>query len=122
MMKNNTIVFFVGVALLLTGVAVTGNDVLLGALIGYLTGFAYTQWFYRDTLQSTELDMRSAVIRMRRSFFARMGFVTLVVVTIARFKTSWLFPLAAGLAAGVILSFVVIVLQVSVERGDKRSA
>lgn len=101
--------------------AVTGNQVILGTLIGYSVGFVYTMWFYRESLRIAELDLRLAHKRMRRSLLARLGMVTLVVVAVARFHASWLYSLTFGIVAGVFISFIIVAIQQKNqrERGDK---
>ena len=122
MIKSSFIALWIGTACILLGIAVAGNLNFLGSLIGYWTGFAYTVWVYRDTQISSELDIRSALIRMRRSLIARLGMVTLVVVAVDRFRESWLFSLALGIAVGVIVSFITVAIhRIHGERGDKRN-
>jgi membrane protein YqaA with SNARE-associated domain len=106
MTKNNYILLLVGTSFILLGVAVTGNSNLLGALLGYGLGYLLTLWLHRDTLRSVDDEVVIAVKRMRRSFFARLGTVTLVVAAVGRFQEAWLLPLALGLALGLILSLV----------------
>ena len=106
MKKNNLILLLIGMSLILMGIAVTGNVNLLGALLGYGFGFTYTLWLHRDTLRSVDDELVIAIKRMRRSFFARLGMVTLVVVAVARFQTAWLLPLALGIALGLVVSLV----------------
>lgn len=84
----------------------TDNSNLLGALLGYGLGFMLTLWLHRDTLRSVDDEVVVAIKRMRRSFFARLGMVTLVVVAVGRFQTTWLLPLALGIALGLVVSLV----------------
>lgn len=105
------------------GIALTGRLAFLGGLVGYWVGFGYTLWIYRETHRSSELDIHTALIRMRRSLMARLGMVTLVVAIVARLHSSWLFSLALGIATGVIVSFITVAIhKLHGERGDKRSA
>ena len=98
-----------------------GQPNFLGSLIGYWVGFAYTVWVYRDTQSSSELDIRAALSRMRRSFFSRLGMVTLVVVVVARFREGWLLSLALGIAVGVIVSFITVAIhRIHGERGGEK--
>lgn len=123
MIKSSFIALLSGTACILLGVALTGHQAFLGSLIGYWVGFGYTVWIHLETQRSSELDIHSALIRMRRSLMARLGMVTLVVVIIARFQLSWLFSLALGIATGVIVSFITVAIhKLHGERGDKRSA
>lgn len=123
MIRINFVVLLTGTALILLGIALTGKQVLFGSLLGYWAGFGYTLWFYREALFSSELDIQAAVKRMRRNFMARLGMITLIIVFIARFRESWLFSLAFGIVAGVIISFIIVAIQKNYEeRGDKRSA
>lgn len=123
MIKSSLIALWSGTACILLGIAVTGHQSYLGSLVGYWVGFIYTLWIHRETQRSSELDIRSALIRMRRSLVARLGMVTLVIVAVARFQSSWLFSLAIGIATGVVLSFIIVAInKINGERGDKRSA
>ena len=123
MIKSSSIALFSGTACILLGIALTGHQAFLGGLVGYWVGFGYTVWIYHETKRSSELDIHSALIRMRRSLMARLGMVTLVVVIVARFQSNWLFYLALGIATGVIVSFITVAIhKLHGERGDKRSA
>ncbi|HZK54608.1 MAG TPA: hypothetical protein VFC84_10490 [Desulfosporosinus sp.] len=123
MIKSSIIALWIGTACILLGIAVSGEQSYLGTLVGYWVGFGYIIWVYRETQRSSELEIVSALQRMRRSLMARLGMVTLVVVAVARFQASWLFSLAIGIATGVVLSFIIMAMNnVNGERGDKRSA
>lgn len=123
MIKSSFIALLSGTSCILLVIAVTGRDSILGSLLGYWVGFAYTLWFHRETQLSSELDIRSALKRMRRNLMSRLGMVTLVIVAVARFQKSWLFSLAIGIVTGVIISFIIVAIQKYYgERGDKRSA
>lgn len=122
MIRSSLIALWSGTACILLGIAATGYLNLLGSLIGYWTGFGYTMWVYRDTQISSELDIRSALSRMRRSFFSRLGMVTLVVIIVDRFQKSWLLSLAFGIAVGLIVSFITVAIQrIHGERGEEKS-
>jgi len=122
MIKTSKIAFWSGTACILLGIAVTGYQNLLGSLIGYWTGFGYSLWVYRDTMLSSELDLRTAISRMRRGFFSRLGMVTLVVIAVDRFQEKWLLTLTFGIAVGVIVSFITVAMhRINGERGDKKS-
>jgi len=123
MIKSSIIALWSGTACILLGIAISGRQSYLGSLVGYWVGFGYVIWIHRETQRSSELEIHSALKRMRRSLFARLGMVTLVVVTVARFQASWLFSLAIGIVTGVILSFIIVAInKINGERGDKRSA
>lgn len=123
MIKSSIVAFWSGTACILLGIALSGHQSYLGSLVGYWVGFGYIIWIHRETQRSSELEIHSALRRMRRGLLARLGMVTLVVVTVARFQASWLFSLAIGIAAGVILSFIIVAKhKTQGERGDKRSA
>jgi membrane protein YqaA with SNARE-associated domain len=112
-----------GTACILLGIAISGQSSYLGSLVGYWVGFGYIIWIHRETHRSSELEIRSALKRMRRGLVARLGMVTLVVAAVARFQASWLFSLAIGIAAGVVISFIIVAIsKINGERGDKRSA
>jgi len=106
MIKNNLILLLVGASFILTGVAVTGDSNILGALLGYGLGHLFTFWLHRDTLRSVDDVEVVAIRRMRRSFFARLGTVTLAVAILGRFQEAWLLPFALGLAIGLIVSLI----------------
>ncbi|MCO1601519.1 hypothetical protein [Desulfosporosinus nitroreducens] len=123
MIRSSFIALLSGTACMLIGVALTGRQVFFGSLLGYWAGFGYTLWLHREAVLSSELDIQSAIKRMRRNFMARLGMVTLIVVAVARFQSSWLFTLALGIVTGVIISFIIVAIQKNYgERGDKRSA
>lgn len=96
-----------GTAMLFFAIAFTHNINLMGAILGYWIGFLNTQWLYKDTLRSVDLEVVAAIQRMRRSFFARLGFITLVVTAVGRFQTTWLFTFAIGLALGLLVALFV---------------
>lgn len=118
MKKSNFIPLLLGTSVLLLGVALTGKTDLLGALLGYWLGFVYTQWLHRDTLRSVDEDVFSAIQRMRRSFFARLGMVTLAVVAVGRYRTDWLFTFAIGIALGLVV-FLFLGLKQIANRGKE---
>ncbi|MCB8816242.1 hypothetical protein [Desulfosporosinus shakirovi] len=123
MIRSSFIALLSGTACILLGVALTGRQVFFGSLLGYWAGFGYTLWLYREAVLSSELDIQSAIKRMRRNFMARLGMITLIVVAVARFRSSWLFTLSLGIVTGVIISFIIVAIQKNYgERGDKRSA
>ena len=123
MIKSSFIALLGGTACIFLLVALTGHQAFLGGLIGYWVGFGYTIWIHRETQRSSELDIYLALTRMRRALMARLGMVTLVVVIVARFQSTWLLGLALGIAAGVIISFITVAIhKIHGERGDKRSA
>lgn len=115
MTKSNFITLLLGTSALLLGVAYTGKANLLGALLGYWLGFAYTEWLHRDTLRSVDEEVFVAIKRMRRSFFARLGMITLVVVAVWRFRADWLFTLALGIALGLVVSLFLGLKQITKE-------
>lgn len=116
MTKNNWIPLLAGTSALFLGVAFTGESALFGAILGYWIGFAYARWLHRDTLRSVDCDVNTAIKRMRRSFFTRLGMVTLAVAAVGRYQTDWLLTLAIGIALGLVVSLVVGVKQI-VESG-----
>lgn len=123
MIRSSIIALLSGTTCLLLGIAISGQQSYLGILVGYWVGFGYTIWIHLETQRSSELEIGLALIRMRRSLVARLGMVTLVVVTVARLQASWLFSLAIGIVIGVIISFIIVAIyKTNGERGDKRSA
>lgn len=122
MIKSSIIALCSGTACILLGIAISGQQTYLGSLIGYWAGFGYIICIHIETQRSSELEIRSALKRMRRGFMARLGMVTLVVVTVARFREGWLLSLVVGIAIGVIVSFITAAIHtIHEERGDKRS-
>ena len=113
MKKNNWIPLLIGTSAIFLGIALTGESNLLGAGLGYWIGFVYTKWLHRDTLRSVDNDVFVAIKRMRRSFFARLGMITLVVAAVGRYQTDWLFTLAIGIALGLVVSLFVGVKQIT---------
>jgi hypothetical protein len=123
MIKNSIIVLCSGTALILLGIAISGQQSYLGSLIGYWAGFGYIIWIHLETQRSSELEIGLALKRMRRGLLSRLGMITLAVAAVARFRESWLFSLAVGIAIGVIVSFITAAIHtIHGERGDKRSA
>lgn len=123
MIRSSFIALFGGTALILLVIAVTGWQSIMGSLVGYWVGFAYTLWFHYETQRSSELDIHTALKRMRLNMMSRLGMVTMVVVAVARFQGNWLFSLAIGIVTGVIISFIIVAIRVYYgERGDKKSA
>ena len=123
MIKSSIIALWSGTAFILLGIAISGQQSYLGSLVGYWVGFGYTIWIHRETHRSSELEIRSALKRMRRGLWARLGMITLVIAAVARFQASWLFSLALGIVTGVVISFIIVAIsKIHGERGDKRSA
>jgi len=122
MIKSSIIALCSGSACILLGIAISGQQTYLGSLIGYCAGFGYIIWIYIETQRSSELEIGSALKRMRGGLLSRLGMITLVVVAVARFRESWLLSLAVGIAIGVIVSFITVAIHtIHGERGDKRS-
>ncbi|MFZ3371592.1 MAG: ATP synthase subunit I [Desulfitobacteriaceae bacterium] len=108
-MKSEKVVFLVITSLVLLGITMTGNRTWFGVLLGYWLGYYNSEWLYRDVLISTEMDVYSAIRRLRRSFFVRLGIITFVVVGVARLQRAWLPSLAIGIAVGIPLSLIFMV-------------
>jgi len=103
-MRISLVTFWGGTALLLLVVALTGRWSLMGGLVGYWWGFLNSAWLYRDSARSVDLDLLAALKNMRRSFFARLGMLTLILIVVARYQEDWLVGLAIGFAAGLLVS------------------
>lgn len=103
-MRISFVAFWGGTALWFLVVALTGSWSFLGGLIGYWWGFLNSAWLYRDSARSVDLDLLAALRNMRRSFFARLGMLTLVVIIVSRRQDDWLASLAVGFAAGLLVS------------------
>lgn len=108
-MKSEKVIFLAITCLLLLGITTTGHRTWFGILLGYWMGYYNSEWLYRDILISTELDVYSAIRRMRRSFFVRLGIITFVVVGVARLQRAWLPNLAIGIAVGILISLIFMV-------------
>lgn len=117
MTKSKRIFLLLGTSGLFLAMGLTHNNSFLGAILGYWTGFSYTQLLYKNTQSSIKFEISSAIRRMRRSFFARLGFVTLVVAAVGRYQEGWLFSLAMGLALGLVVSLILGIKEI-VERGE----
>ena len=116
MIKSNLMALWIGTACILIGIVVTGNQAFLGCLIGYWMGFANDVWLHHEVKRSCELELRAAVKRMRRSFITRMSMVAIVFAVVARLQASWLICLAVGIAAGVVISFVLMAIHQNISR------
>lgn len=88
------------------GVLVTGRQPILGCILGYWIGFMNTHWLHREALNSSELDVRSAIRRMRRNFILRLGIISVTFVALTRLSTSWLIYFTVGLATGMVISIL----------------
>ncbi|HVJ49215.1 hypothetical protein [Desulfitobacterium sp.] len=107
MTKSKFVGLLLGTSGLLFVIGLTHKSSILGAVLGYWIGFWYTQSLYKDTQSSAELEVSLAIRRMRRGFFGRLGFVTLVVAAVGRYQKSWLFSLAIGIALGLVVSLFI---------------
>lgn len=119
MTKSKFVFLLLGTSGLFLAMGLTHNNSFLGAIVGYWTGFLFTLWLYKNTQSSLKLELSMAIRRMRRSFFARLGFVTLVVAVVGRYQKSWLFSLAIGIALGLVVSFIIGIKEyLQAERGE----
>lgn len=119
MTKSKFVFLLLGTSGLFLAMGLTHTNRLLGTIVGYWTGFLYTQWLHKNTQRSVELEVSMAIRRMRRSFFARLGFVTLVVAVVGRYRQSWLLNLALGFALGLVISMIIEIKEfLKVERGE----
>lgn len=119
MTKSKLIFLLLGTSGLFLAMGLTHNNSLLGAILGYWTGFLYTQWLYKKTQSSVKLEISIAIRQMRRDFFTRLGFVTLVVAAIGRYQETWLFSLAMGIALGLVVFLILGIREfVKAERGE----
>ncbi len=123
MVKKNLLAFGIGTVCIFLGIVISGQHSYYGGLLGFWVGYGYVIWVQLTSKRSSGLDIHAAIKKMRRSIMARLGVVVLVVVAVARFQPSWLFSLALGIAAGVVLSFIIVaIIMINAERGDKKSA
>ncbi|NMA68324.1 MAG: hypothetical protein GX958_02760 [Desulfitobacterium sp.] len=106
MKKSSWILLFGVSSLILPIVAITGKTEILGVLIGYILSFILILWLIKDTLSNVDGEILVAVKRMRRGFFTRIALVTLVVVVVGYYFPDWLFPLAIGIALGLIVFLI----------------
>ncbi len=107
-MKNRTVLILLGFfsSAIFLGIYFTKNYSLLGALIGFSAGLFNIQWLFWDANKAIDKDIYSAVRIYRKSLFSRLGMVTLVVATVGRFRSDWLFFLALGIAVGIIIPLI----------------
>jgi nicotinamide riboside transporter PnuC len=107
-MKNRTALVLMGLvsSIIFFGISFTKNYALLGALIGFGAGLFNIQWLFWDANKALDQDIYAAVRIYRKSLFSRLGMVTLVVATVGRFRPDWLFFLALGIAAGIIIPLI----------------
>lgn len=106
MARSNWTLLFGVSSLFFLVIALTGKTFLYGALLGYVLSFVNILWLHRDTLRNVDVETLIAVQRMRRSFFARLGMITLVVVAVERYQSEWLLPLALGIALGLVVFLI----------------
>ncbi|ADY57541.1 ATP synthase I [Syntrophobotulus glycolicus DSM 8271] len=88
------------------GILFTKYDPLIGFLIGFLTGMLNVQMLFRFTRKVMDKTMESALRAYMINLFSRLGFVSMVVAVVARFRQDWLLMLAGGIAVGVIIPLV----------------
>lgn len=112
-MNNRTVIILAGYtsAVFFLIIFFTSNYLLLGCIIGFLTGLFNILWLFRDAKRALDKELREALIIYHKSLFSRLGMVTLVVATIGRFRPEWLFYLALGIAAGVIIPMILAIRQ-----------
>lgn len=87
----------------------TNRYYLMGILIGFLTGLINIQWLNRDSRKALSKELKGALRTYYLSLFSRLGMITMVVVSVAKFKTEWLLYLAGGIAAGIIIPLIIAV-------------
>lgn len=96
----------------------TGNYDLLGILAGFVTGLGYYLWLARDAKKAYDKELAVALKIYYKSFFSRLGMVTLVVAAIGRYMPQWLLYLALGIAGGIIIPLIAAIKeQLRSERG-----
>lgn len=103
-------------------VAVTGHQPILGCLVGYWVGFLNILLLQRETIKSSELGVRSAIIRMRGSLVTRLGMITIIFVALARLSTGWLIYFTVGIATGLVVSILnMIFYEIHRERREEKN-
>lgn len=98
----------------------TANYSFLGSLLGFLTGLFNFQWLFIDSKKALNKDLTGALKIYYKSLFSRLGMVTLVVATVGRFRPEWLFYLALGIAAGIIMPLMLVIFKNFLLRGGER--
>lgn len=93
------------------GIFFTSNYSLLGFLLGFLLGLFNIQWLFRDSKKVVDKKIEAALKRYVLSLFSRLGIVTMLFAVVGRYKPEWLFFLALGLAAGVIIPLILAIRQ-----------
>lgn len=113
MMNSRTVISLLGFAssVIFFGIFFTGNDSLVGILVGFSAGLLNHQWLYRDANKALDKELEVALAIYYKSLFSRLGMITLIVVAIWRFRPEWLFCLAVGIAGGVIIPLVLSIRQ-----------
>ncbi|NLM21225.1 MAG: ATP synthase subunit I [Peptococcaceae bacterium] len=110
-MDSRTLTMVLGfpISVILLGTVFSGNNNLLGLLIGYVTGIINIQWLFRDANQVIERDIKQALKKYYISLYSRLGMITMVVVMVAKFRPERLYFLVIGIIAGIFIPLVVIV-------------
>ena len=109
----------VGSATLL-GIFFTSNYNYLGIIIGLITGLINIQWLSRDTKKAIDKDKTIAMKIYFKSLFSRLGMLTLVIVSVGRFRPDWLLFLGLGIAVGIIIPLILSIRQQSCAEGGER--
>jgi hypothetical protein len=121
-MSNRIIIILggCGSSIIFLAIFWTNNYSLLGLLLGFITGIVNTQWLFRDSKKALNRELSGALKIYYISLFSRLGMITLVVATVARFRPEWLFYLAIGMVAGIIIPLILtIIKQVFLKGGEQ---
>lgn len=109
--RITTIILGLVSSLVFFSVFFTGNYALLGLLAGFATGFFYILWLFRDAKKTADKELIAALSSYQRSFFFRLGVVTLIVALIGRYQSDWLLPLAIGIAVGITIPLIIAIRE-----------
>ena len=112
-MSNRSVVVLGGLISSAVFIAIffTNNYALLAFLIGFITGLINIQWLFREADRAMDEELAAAIKRYKKSLFARLGMVTLVVAIVGKIKIEWLFLLTLGIAVGVIIPLILAIRE-----------
>ncbi|MDR1604437.1 MAG: ATP synthase subunit I [Gracilibacteraceae bacterium] len=75
----------------------------IGLFAGFTVGILNHLLLGRDMRRAVALDLRRALAKYLNGLLLRLALITAAVALCARYLPGWTFPLAAGVACGVIV-------------------
>ncbi|MDR1320048.1 MAG: ATP synthase subunit I [Gracilibacteraceae bacterium] len=112
-------VFLTEAAVLLCALALTlwrGDVKFVGLFAGCTVGVLNHLLLRRDMLQTLGAGVDRAVIRYVKGLLTRLALITAAVALCARVLPEWTFPMAGGLAFGIVISLAL--AAVNATRGN----